>query len=216
MRTQTLIESSHVSDAFINTLINQGLLEVAAMSDWPWLQAKTNLSLADSTRTIDLPADFLRAIVLIDDDEDMAVPFIAPNKFFARLGNDTGNEGPTPDAWTIFDNDIYLTPIPEANDTARLTLYYFKEATALSQDTDVPAFPDAYHWLLVEYCKWKLYEREEYYDQAQAAFTSYMNYVDDMIVFFNNQVAFSPSVYGRGYGMRHRSPFPNVPWWDVF
>ena len=93
-------------------------------------------------------------------------------------------------------------------------MYYYKTITTLDQDTDVPEFHAAYHWALVEYCKWKLYEREEYYDEAERSMTIYMKYVEDMVAFYSRRTDIAPSVFG--LGVRVRRGDPNLPWWNRF
>ena len=216
VRTVTVLESTSVSDTFINLLINQGLQEIAVASDWPWMATSATVSLADSTRTAALPADFLHAVSLVDDDVDEPLPFVSHGEFFDRVGNDTGNESASPSMWTVYENDIYFSPIPSSNDTDRYTLYYYASPAELDSDDDVPPFVAAYHWILVEYCKWKLYEREEYYDVAEQSFNTYARYLDDMIAFYGRRVAGHPGVYGiggsRNYGMFRYDP--NLPWWN--
>ena len=118
VRLITLVESGHVTDAQINTLINQGLHEVSVAADWPFLYTSGTLSLADSTRTIAVPNDFLRAVTLIDGDNNVPLTYVAPNIFFGELGNDDDSESTTPLAWTLYGSgpSIYLHPIPSAND----------------------------------------------------------------------------------------------------
>jgi hypothetical protein len=188
IRLQTLIEDTNVTDTSINALINQGISEIAVQFTWPWLEETATISLAANTRTAALPGDYLFGAVLIDDDKDTELPFISSLEFFRRVGNDTGNTSANPDFYTIFEGSIYFSPIPSANDTNRYTFYYYETPTTLSADGNSPAFNAAFHWVLVEYAKWKLYEREEYYDQSERARISYVSYLNDMIAWYGRSV----------------------------
>jgi len=205
-------EVSDVADAMIDTLLNQGLEEVAAWADWPWLETSATMSAVDSTRTIALPGDFLKAIKLVDDDWDYAVPYVSKEKLFTLVGNDTGNENTRFQAWTIYGTNVMLSPIPQANDTNRFTIYYYKTPTTLSTDGASPEFPAAFHMMLVEYAKWKLYEREALVEQAQIARSSFQAYLGEMQAYYNNRITQSPSIYGGGKRPRFRG-HPNIPWW---
>lgn len=205
-------EVTDVSDTIINTLLNQGLEEVAVWADWPWLETSTTLSAAEDTRTIALPATFSKAIKLVDDDWDYTIPYYSSEKLFHMIGNDTGNEGTRFMGWTIYGSNIMLSPIPSAADTNRFTLYFYKTPTTLSTDSTAPEFPAAFHMILVEYAKWKLYEREALIEPAAFAKASYTSYLGEMQAYYNNRVTQSPSIYGGGKRPRLWD-HPNIPWW---
>lgn len=210
VRMSMPIEATDVTDATIDSLLNQGLQEVALAGQWPWLQASTDLSLSEDTQTVALPNDFDFAVSLVDDDHDVHIPFVAPEDYFQRFGNDTDNTATTPNYWTIWENKIYLTPIPSADDTDRLTLYYYKSVTALTEDDDVPEFHTAFHPILVEYCKWKLYERGELYQQAVQAASMYASRLDQMTRWYGRQVKRAPYIAGDGDSVRGPHD-PNIP-----
>lgn len=215
IRLQTVVEDTNVTDANINLIINQGIHEVSVAEDWPFLQASTTIDLSDSTQTYALSSeasDFNRAEALVDDDHDRTLEFMSPTSFFYEVGNDTGNESTNPEFWTIWENKIYLSPIPSSDDTARLTLYYYKNPTTLSADDDTPEWDVAWHWILVEYGKWKLYEREEYFTEAERAFNSYTRYLADMAAYYSFQA--NPFPFTAGDGNIRRRGMPNLP--DVY
>lgn len=209
IRLVTLIEDTNVTDAQVNRLINIGLHEVSTAFPWAWLETSTDLSLTEDVRWIDLPDNYDYGIVLVDDDFDEALDHISTKRFFEIVGNDTGNESANPRFWTIFDGKIYVHPIPNANDADRYTLYYYSEVSDLTLDSDEPEFHEGYHWILVEFCKWKLFDREEYFDQAERAFIAYSRYLNDMIAFYGSPIKKSPFLWGDG---RHgRRGDPNIP-----
>lgn len=213
VRLVTLIDANTVTDAELNTIINQGLYEVSTAFSWPWLETTTDLSLTADVRYIDLPDNYDFGIALIDDDHDSALEHIGAKSFFTLIGNDTDNEGTNPEFFTIFDGKIYLHPIPSSDDAGRFTLYYYGEVSALSLDTDEPPFHKSFHWVLIEYSKWKIYEREEYYDQSERAFITYSRYLQDMMAWYGNPMKRAPFIFGDG---RHsRRSDPNLPILDI-
>lgn len=185
---------------------------MAAGADWPWLEAQTNISLVADQKEYTLPADFNRHAALVDDDNDTTVPFVSPSVYFHQYGNDTDNTSTQPQFWTIWEDQILITPIPEAADTNRLTLYYYKNPTTLLATTDSPEFDAAFHMLLPEYVKWKLYEREELIQAADRAFGLYSNYVINMDRFYKDRVTWPPFVYGDGRFFKLGDP--NIPFLD--
>jgi len=210
IRLITLMETTNVSDAEIVLLLNSGVDEISLADYWPWLEASATLTAVDSTRTIALPADFEFAMALVDDDNDEIVPYIAPSTLWHAVGNDTGNEGTTFKYWTIWENKVYLTPIPEAGDTDRFTLYYYKTATQLSAGDTLPEWHEAFHQILVEYVKWKIWDREEYFDQSERAFITYSRYLSAMSDWYSRRAQRAPWIAGDG---RRRGPLGdlNIP-----
>lgn len=210
VRLLTLIDSTNVSDADIVTIINNGMQEISVMSDWAWLEETATASLTDSQQTVALPNDFDRLIALVDVDNDEALTYMSPPRFFKLYGGDT-NESTNPEVFTIFEGAIHLYPTPKADDTDRLLLYYYEDVTTLSSGGDTPAFHAAFHPMLVEYCKWKLYEREEYYDQSERAFITFSRYLNNMVEWYARRYKRNP--YIAGDGDRHgRVVDPNLRW----
>lgn len=205
-------EVTDVADTMIDTLLNQGVEEVAVWADWPWLETSATLSATAGARTIALPVTFAKAIKLVDDDWDYAIPYYSSEKLFHLVGNDTDNDATRFNAWTIYGSNIMLSPIPTENDTNRFTLYFYKTPALMSTDGTEPEFPAAFHMILVEYAKWKLYERETLVEQASLSKASYMSYLGEMQAYYNNRITQSPSIYGGGKRSRYWD-HPNIPWW---
>lgn len=210
VRQATLIESSVVSDANIVTLINQGMHEISLASQWPWLEASETLSAVADAQTYALPTSFDFMVAIVDDDNDTTVPYLAPSEFFRRFGNDTGNTTTTPNYYTIWEDLIYITPIPSTNDTDRFTCYYYKAVTTLSAGPSEPVFHDAFHYMLVEYCKWKLWETQEYFDQSERAFVTFARYLSQMIAWYQRRQKRVPFIAGDG-DTRFTGRDPNIP-----
>jgi hypothetical protein len=209
-----MLETQNVTDAQINTLINQGLHEIEVFTDWRFLQDFDNLTVVAGTQTYSIGTlttnTFNRAIALVDDDIDATVDYIPPSEFFSRYGNDTGNTSTRARTWTVFQGNIYLHPIPSENDTARYRLYYFKTITELSGDSSVPEFHSGFHWMLVEYGKWKLWEREEYFDQAEKSRQYFNKMLEDMQHWYARVTREDPWIVGDGRFLKtYRDP--NLP-----
>ncbi len=198
IRIITNIPIATVSDADIVVLINNGMSEIGVIRHWKFLEASANVSLTANTQTVALPTDFESGVALTDDDNDLRIPYISPSALFKLVGNDTGNTASVPEYFTIWEEKFHFTPIPSTTDSNRLKIYYYKTITTLSTGSTVPEFQEAFHTALVEYVKWKLWDKEEYFDQADRAFALYNNYLLDMIKYYENYMSRWPLIWGEG------------------
>lgn len=203
-------EVTDVTDTMINTLINQGLKECSVAFKWPFLHASSTITTVADQQNYALPADFLYGLKIVDDDKDNELEYIAPAQWLEWYGNATqATTNTTSTQFTIYNDEILLYPTPSAADTNRYTLYYYKTITALSADDDVPEFLDTFHYLLVEWVKAKLYEREGMVQEANRAFSLYADYVDRMRQWYTTPIKREPWVAGDG--VRRRIGDPNLP-----
>lgn len=210
VRLVSVIEDTNVTDAQIVVLLNQGIEEIATVFPWPWLEETANVSLTADTRTVALPNDYLTGAVLVDDDNDTELPYVAPATFFRMIGNDTDNDSTDPDFFTIYEGNFYFSPIPSANDTNRYTIYYYETPTTMSTGGATPQFVAAFHWILVEYALWKLYNREEYYSQSERAFITYSRYLNEMMAWYARRMKHAPFIAGDGR-LSSGNRDPNLP-----
>lgn len=198
-----------VTDAEIILLIDSCMDEISTVSFWPFLQKNATVTAVADQQTYAVPNDFMYAVALIDDDNDNTVAQISPQSFFAQFGNDTGNKSTFAEFWMIWENKIYLSPIPSTNDTDRWSLYYYRDMTALANDAAIPEFHVSFHQGIVEFVKWKLWEREEFFDQADRSFNRYLIYLARMEEFYISQIRRTPYIIGDG--RRQRFGDPNIP-----
>jgi hypothetical protein len=210
IRMVTLLEDTNVTDAEIVLLINQGVDEISIADYWPFLEASATVTITDSTQGTNLPSDFEYQEALVDDDKDEVLPYIAPSLFFSMVGNDTGNEATDPKFYTIWAGQFLFSPVPKTTDSARYTTYYYKSGTQLSAGSTDLDWHEGFHQIIVEYVKWKLWDREEYFDQSERAFITYSRYLMAMKSFYSRRTRRMPGVAGDGHFQR---PFgdPNVP-----
>jgi hypothetical protein len=212
VRIQTLIEDTNITDAQIDGLIVLAMTEIEVAFPWPFLETYVDISLEEGYGAIAMPSDYSYGAIIIDDDNDGRLEYLAPTTFFALFGNDTGNTGTNPLCFTIWKNEILLHPVPSADDGSRLTLYYYRNIIELETDGESPEYHTAFHWGLVEYCKWKLYEREEYYDQSERSRIIYASYLQDMVTYYQDRIKRAPWTAGDGYGRLFYGSRDNTPW----
>src|SRR5690606_32257560 len=96
-------------------------------------------------------------------------------------GNDSqGSHTTEAREWTVYEGKVLLHPIPSEADSNRYTLYYYRQIAELDSDNDEPEFLDTFHWLCVEWVKWKLYEREAMSAESDRAFAMYAQLLERM------------------------------------
>lgn len=203
-------EVSDVSDININLLINQALKECSVAFKWPFLHTSTTITTVADQQEYALPADFLYGLKIVDDDHDAELEYVNPAQWFEWYGNSTqASTATTASKFTIYDDEVLLFPVPSAADVSRYTFYYYREITELSLDSHIPEFLDTFHWVIVEWVKWKLYERESMMDEAGRAFGQYADQIDRMRQWYSTPVKREPWVAGDG--VRRRIGDPNLP-----
>lgn len=210
IRLISVVEAQNVSDAQIDVMINQAIREIAVSRRWKWLEKAANISTIVDGQTIAVPTDFEYAIALVDDDSDTVLEYLSPASFFKLWGNDTGNKGTTAFVWTVYTDTatslpvIWLHPIPSAIDTNRYKLYYYKSITPLTSDSASPQFHSGFHWLIIEWVKWKLFEREEFWDQSEKSRQYFDKMLDQMEQWYSNRTSQHPFLVGET--IRTRAP----------
>jgi len=200
-RRITIVEDTSVTNAQIEELINQGYHELSTVFPWSWLETTGDFTVTKDVRSYDLPDNFDYGITMIDTNTDKAIEYVASKDFFEETGQDSSLTSAAATLWTIFADKVYFHPVPSTSTTAAYTLYYYSQITELTAE-DEPNFHKAFHWALVEYLKWKLYDREEYFAQSERAFITWSRYLNEMIVFYNSKTKWSSFIWGDGRKVR--------------
>lgn len=201
----------YVTDAELNLIIEQGNQEVAAQFDWPFLQTSVPISIVAAQQEYALPSDFNYAEGMLDTLYSSVVPYMVASTFFDLRGADTSVQADRFNRFTIWEEELLLFPTPSVSDAARLRFNYYRDPSPLTDDADEPEWDVAFHSVLVEYAKWKLFDREELFDQSERAFVTYTRYLNDMIAFYGKRVKRTPFLYGDGVRLRRGDPnLPNV------
>lgn len=131
------------SDAELNTWFDEANADITVATKQ---EATATLTTVSGTESYSLPADFYLA-------RRVELQFIAgsPSNWFEvipysldlrRPGDplNTATLTSTPIGYYIFNNKIYFVPIPDQAYSG--TLYYFKNATQSTQDSDTPSYPE--------------------------------------------------------------------------
>lgn len=155
-----------ITDAFVNTAINDSLARVSAEKDWWWLAATATLSFDNVNGAAQLPSDFMRANQLIINSSPVEqIPF----EDYISGQPDTGY------GWVIYGNQVRINPVPST--TTPGTFYYFRSEPALSADGSTPLMPLAYHYVIVAYGSYLCAARRQDEQRASLYLQEYGNWL---------------------------------------
>lgn len=163
-----------ITNAYVNTSIDDALNRVSMERDWWWLATTASLSFDIVNGDDAVPADFMRAQELVINGSP--VEYI-PLQSFLNPNSDGSSY-----AYTIFGTNIKIAPIPSTVTTG--TLYYFRNdpalSTQVSPDTKSPIMPVVYHKILVAYASHLCAARRQDEQRASLYLQEYGNFLDSM------------------------------------
>lgn len=131
--------------ASVKRWINYRYSWVWGHAEWPFKKVgPTSLTVTSGSQNVTEPSDIARVIRLYTDLGE-PVRELEPERFDLAYSYHTYTARPTD--YKVVNGQIVLGPTPDANYTYKLA--YEKALTELSADSDTPAFPSRYHYLLV-------------------------------------------------------------------
>ena len=212
VRNQTLAESDDVSDANIHLYLNQGLRELSMAFRWPWLEATTTVDVVAATASYALPADYRKLFVVQDTDARRSLTRLTLAQAQNHWGGDVP-EGDAADWYYVWDDALYLVPIPGTTATAAYKIYYQKAVTVLAADADTPEFASEFHLILTHYAIARVWEHEEEFEKAKVADDTFRVKVAQMAQYYLKREESDPLIFGGGTrpGL---GTVNNLPWLD--
>jgi len=163
-----------ITNAYVNTSIDDALNRVSMERDWWWLATTASLSFDTTNGDDALPADFMRAQQLVINDSP--VQYITLEAFL-----DPNSDG-CAYAYTIYGTNVKIAPIPSTVTTG--PLYYFRNEPALSTqvspDTKSPIMPVVYHKCIVAYASHLCAARRQDEQRASLYLQEYGNFLKSM------------------------------------
>lgn len=155
-----------ITDAYVNTSINDALARVSAERDWWWLASTATLNFDSTYGQAQLPSDFMRANQLVINS---ALVEQIPFEDYISGDADVGY------GWTIYGSYVKINPIPSTTTTG--TFYYFRSEPALSADGSSPLMPSAYHYIIVAYGSYLCAARRQDEQRASLYLQEYGNWL---------------------------------------
>lgn len=120
--------------------INDVLYEIASSALWKFLEASTTYQTENGVSSVAFSAAKWPSAALtnyskgiyIQSDEPRKLEKITKEEFLSKDDGSTGN----PKFFAIWDEALYLYPQPVTDSLPLLTIYYYKEITVPTQDSD--------------------------------------------------------------------------------
>lgn len=163
-----------ITNAFVNTCIDDALNRVSMERDWWWLATTASLSFDTTNGDDALPSDFMRAQQLVING--------SPVEYVPLETHLSPNSTGISYAYTIYGSKVHIAPIPTV--TTAGTLYYFRNEPALSTqvipDTKSPLMPVVYHKVIVAYASHLCAARRQDEQRASLYLQEYGNFLDSM------------------------------------
>lgn len=214
VRQQTLVEADDFADAKLNAVINQGVRDLSTLFRWPFLATSSTVAMVADQQAYAMPADLQSIEKVVVTGEQRTLSELSPARAWGEYGGKFGT-ATVPESFFIWGSSLYMVPIP-TDATKSITLYYYRFATELTNDTSVPEWAAPFHQILAEYAAAHVWEREEDFPKARDFWGRYFQGVDRMAQFYLNRSADKPMVVG-GSGAQHTTshPWPNMPWLEV-
>jgi len=145
------VDATDVSDADINTYINDAYQEAIADEQWPFLLTRAVFNTVsgtadyDVTSVLESTAEAHRILHVSSEGIKLEKLETAHYLMLEPHGGSAGSG--TPQAWTTMDGTkLVLWPAPGG--IASVQVVYLKLAPDLTQDTNEPLFPSRYHHVL--------------------------------------------------------------------
>ncbi len=217
VRRQTNLTTSDVSDADVFAVLNEGINDVSSLTRWPFLYKSATISVTASTVEASLPADFrMMGTVMVDGKRNSPLIQISHDEYLYRFGDNATSQADGRYFYLRFDDgteSIGFYPTPAATESDHYDIYYYRSPTELSGSSDEPEWDSQFHPILVDYAAYRLWEREEYFEEAQSAFQRYVRRFADMVRYYNmrnhtNRLIVGDGAYfGGAWNPRKHLPF---------
>ena len=209
IREQTLVEVDDFADDKINNIIDQGIREISAKFDWPYLAESEQINLVQGTPAYNIPADMAKLRAIVHDGFQVRIREVAPTTVWEAEGG-LPTDG-SPKQFFIWAGQFVFRPIPDAAGTA--TVYYHRTPTLLTNDNQEPEFDSQFHLVLADYGSQIVWEREEEFEKAEVFGQRFSQGVERMARFYLNRGADSPMTFGERPNRVRRGPV--FPWQTV-
>lgn len=128
--------------AVVDRSISAANLRLGREQDWPWLLAKTTITVTTSGEyDLSSISQFRHVKVLSYEGQPLHAKTLLEFETWTERGGDV------PRVYSIVNDTLYVAPTPTAS--VDLTLIYVKDEVHLSSDLEAPLLPTAYTELLV-------------------------------------------------------------------
>jgi hypothetical protein len=205
IRRQTRLANlgGDATDAHILTIINEGGGYVSGLHRWPFLlNGPTNITVVAGTVEYALNTAAWAVNTVVRAGKSRMLKEVSYDNYLRAVGDDPTSSSEAThyylkaDTTTPTTLNLGLYPTPSANESNAYKYTWFKTWTDLT--TGSPIWHAQFHSILVDYGAYRLWEREEYFDEARDAYGRFTRTLKDMIRFYNMQSRDTELIYGDG------------------
>lgn len=161
--------------------LNEIMLDIVSRSNsWSWLEADGSLAIVAGTSSYaisSIGSDVSRILTLSIDEPGLV--FKPKDAFtFTIMNSDPDSQSGTPRMYTIWGDNILLSPVPDEDDT--VAVKYYKHVTELTDDSDTPPWPTRFDrvWLTGAYAMALEYKEDE---RAELKYAAYERLIKEMM-----------------------------------
>lgn len=205
VREQSLISTTQFADADILLLLNEGERFVSSLEKWPYLFTSSNEDYTATQREYDLSADLsISDMAFIEQVVDKyshkkKLVHISFQEYLDMYGDDPP-DGNARYFYLTGADTLGLVPVPSTTTATStgFTIYYYKTPTVMASTAASPEWIAQLHDILVDYGLYRVWEREEYFDEAAKAYSRFVEGVALMKRYYNMRTTDSPVVFGDG------------------
>lgn len=209
-REQTLLDTTDVADAVLNTYLDRAIGVVADRFDWPWLDASTTVNTVVGQQNYSKPTDHVFTHALVESGKNRRLREITPVKAWQRYGDAPPTQQGK--SFYFYEDKLWIAQIPPAVVTYKW--FYRKSPTLMTADNKTPEWDSNHHWFLAEFVIRELWRREEDQQAASAADQAFEQGIGSMAQFYINEADDQPAIWGEDPDRVGRSAWYNMPWMD--
>lgn len=198
IRRQTNVSSQtgDLPDADLTEILEEGYNTVAGTHRWPWLENSASIDVTADTIEYAFPTGFAFMRAITRNGKSYRLQEISQDKYIYMVGD---NPTSSTDArfFYITGSKIGFYPTPSATESGAYVVYFYKTPT-IPTGANSPEWTSQFHHILVDYGAYRVWEREEYFDESEKAYGRFVRGLKDMIRFYQMRSQESPMVYGDG------------------
>lgn len=143
-----------INREFVRAMVNKGMREVERYTLWKFSEAQVEETAVVDQKTIPAPADLALILGLRNRTLRTNLPYLDERQGAPDWGNDADPIKGRPEAYSYWQGEIRLWPIPSKAD--KIEIRYYKTWPELVNDSDEPIIPETWQHLLIDYATAKL------------------------------------------------------------
>ncbi len=203
------IGTHDVTDANLDTFLDEGYGEVVTNRNWPWGYSLTpqTITMISGTDEYVLNSAVKQVLAVVEVDQRYALEAISQSEW-ART-KERINSTSRPQRFVFTRGTLHLFPVP--GNTDDLDVYYYEHPAFAAADASEPVFHDSFHTILVDWGLSRMWEQEEDFDKAESYRARFEIKMERMGKFYNDEVLDRPMIYGDRPSVS-KGRFPNMPW----